>query len=303
VIDSFQLEAGTMNEELIPVQPQASKLPQAIPNSSDSVFLVTRILAIVIIPFLVVAAVLLYIWPENTDQTFAWTIKPAMTPMMLAAAYMGGIVFFIQVARARVWHTIKAGFLPVTAFAGLLGIATILHWDRFNHSHISFYTWTALYFTTPFLVILVWLFNRRQDTPRKDWNERMLPTSLRTMLGIVGVITLLVSLALFIFPQWMIAMWPWSLTPLTARVLGAMFALPGLVELGLARDPRWSAARVILQSQNFSILMILIAAARASTNFNPANPATWLFIGGLAVLLFLIIILYIYMERTKLSAG
>ena len=223
-----------------------------------------------------------------------------MTPMMLAAAYMGGIYFFIRVALARQWHTIKAGFLPVTAFASLLGVATILHWDRFNHSHISFFTWTALYFTTPFLVILVWLANRARDNHRAEAGDILLPAPARVIIGLVGAATLLVSILLFLFPQVMIQAWPWTLTPLTARVLGAMFALPGIVGLGIAFEPRWSAARIILQSQCFSILMILIAAARARGDFQPANPITWLFVGGLAGLLILLILLYAGMEMTRM---
>jgi hypothetical protein len=267
--------------------------------ADDAVLRSTFWLAIIIIPFLVVAAALLYIWPNNTDQTFAWTIKPSMTPMMLAAAYMGGIFFFARVALARQWHTIKVGFLPVTAFAGLLGIATLLHWDRFNHSHISFFTWAALYFTTPFLVIAVWLRNRSRDPRQAAPGEKLLPRGIRAGIGLVGVVTLLVSLFLFLFPQVMIGAWPWTLTPLTARVLGAMFALPGIVGLGIALEPRWSAARIILQSQSFSILMILIAAGRAWGDFNPANPVTWLFIGGLAGLLVLIVGLYWRMEAVR----
>jgi hypothetical protein len=266
----------------------------------DAVLPVTHWLALFIIPFLVVAAILLYVWPNNTAQTFAWTIKPSMTPMMLAAAYMGGIYFFIRVALARQWHTIKAGFLPVTAFASLLGIATILHWDRFNHSHISFFTWTALYFTTPFLVILVWLANRARDNHRAEAGDILLPATARVIIGLVGAATLLVSIVLFLFPQMMISAWPWTLTPLTARVLGAMFALPGIVGLGITFEPRWSAARIILQSQCFSILMILIAAVRAWGDFHPANPITWLFVGGLAGLLILLILLYAGMEITRL---
>jgi len=279
-----------------------SQQASLVGHAPDAVLPLTRWLALVIIPFLVVAAALLYIWPNNTDQTFAWAIKPSMTAMMLAAAYMGGIVFFVQVLRARSWHSIKVGFLPVTAFAGLLGIATILHWDRFNHSHISFFTWTALYFTTPFLVFGVWLRNRKFDAPKTTWNELLLPGTLRYILGAVGILTMLVSLGLFLFPQIMISAWPWTLTPLTARVLGAMFALPGMVGLGIALEPRWSAARIILQAQGFSILMILIAAARAWGNFNPSNPVTWLFLGGLAALLVLIIALYASMERKQRAA-
>jgi hypothetical protein len=267
----------------------------------DAVLPVTHWLAIIIIPFLVAAAILLYIWPNNTAQTFAWTIKPSMTAMMLAAAYMGGIYFFARVAAAHQWHTIKAGFLPVTAFASLLGIATILHWDRFNHSHISFFTWTALYFTTPFLVIAVWLVNRARDQRLAEAGDILLPVALRVMIGLVGAVTSLVGLLLFVFPQIMVQVWAWTLTPLTARVLGAMFALPGIVGIGIAFEPRWSAARIILQSQCLSIVMILIAAVRARGDFQPENPITWLFVGGLAGLLILLVLLYAGMEIARRS--
>src|SRR6266705_3596308 len=97
---------------------------------NDRILPETRWLAVLIIPFLVAAFTLLYFWPNDTDKLFAWTIKPAMTPMMLAAAYLGGIYFFARVIPAKQWHLVKLGFLPVTAFATLQGIATFLHWDR-----------------------------------------------------------------------------------------------------------------------------------------------------------------------------
>jgi hypothetical protein len=285
-----------MEQELSSSRSDASGKPTALNKADDAVLPITRWLAIFIIPFLVVAAALLYIWPGITDRTFAWTIKPAMTPMMLAAAYMGGIYFFVRVVVARKWHTIKVGFLPVIAFASFLGIATVLHWDRFNHSHISFLTWTALYFTTPFLVLAVWLLNRTHDTRQVEPDDRLLHPAPRAIIGIIGGITLLISLFLFLSPILMISVWPWTLTPLTARVVGAMFALPGIVGLGIAMEPRWSAACIILQAQAFSILMILIAAGRAWENFNPAKISTWLFIGGLTGLLFLMIWFYYWME-------
>lgn len=253
----------------------------------------TRWLAVFIIPFLVAAFILLYFWPNHTDKLFAWTIKPAMTPMMLAAAYAGGIYFFTRVALAKHWHLVKLGFLPVTAFATLLGIATILHWDRFNHSHISFFTWAALYFTTPFLVFAVWLRNRTTDPGTAEPHEVLIPQAIRLFLGVVGVMTLAVSVLLFLQPALMIHLWPWMLTPLTARVAGAMFALPGMVGLGIALEKRWSAARIILEAQACSIVMILIATVRAWSDFAQSNPSTWLFVGGLSFLLAALAALYV----------
>jgi hypothetical protein len=272
-------------------------------KKDDRILPATHWLALFIIPFLVVAAVMLYFWPNQTDKTFAWTIKPPMTPMMLAAAYMGGIYFFVRTAMARRWHMVKVGFPPVTAFATLLSIATIIHWDRFNHTHISFFTWTALYFTTPFLVFAVWLRNRRHDSGQAAPGEVILPLVLRILIGAIGETVLLVSLLFFFSPQLMISIWPWMLTPLTARVMGAMFALPGIVGLGIGMERRWSSARIILESQAFSILMILIAAARARADFNPANIITWLFVACLAGLLFLIIMLYAGMEIYRAARG
>ncbi len=266
----------------------------SLPN--DGIYRFTRVLAVFIIPFLVVAWIILYLLPQRSGELFAWPIKPSMTAMMLGAAYLGGVYFFVRVALAKHWHTIKAGFLPVTLFASLLGIATLLHWDRFTHEHISFMTWTVLYFTTPFLVFGTWWFNRRTDPHTPEAAGVLLPAGIRWLLGSVGAITLVISLLLFLQPQLMIAVWPWALTPLTARVMGAMFALPGLVGLGIASDRRWSAARVILQAQAFSIGLILIAAMISGSDFNPASAATWLFIGGLSGLLIGIIALYVMME-------
>jgi hypothetical protein len=262
----------------------------------DRILPEVRWLAVLIIPFLVVASILLYLWPNDTDKLFAWTIKPTMTPMMLAAAYLGGIYFFTRAALAKRWHLVKLGFLPVTAFAALLGVATILHWDRFNHSHIAFFTWAALYFTTPFLVLAVWLRNRTTDRGTAEPGEVIIPQVIRLFIGVVGVITLAVSLLLFLQPALMIRLWPWMLTPLTARVVGAMFALPGVVGLGIALEQRWSAARIILEAQAFSIVMILIAAARAWSDFEQSNLITWLFVGGLSFLVVALAVLYVSIE-------
>jgi hypothetical protein len=184
----------------------------------------------------------------------------------------------------------------------MLGIATILHWDKFNHSHISFYTWTVLYFTTPFLILGAWLRNRSADPGAPDANDVVISLPVRLMMGGVGGFTLLISLILFLAPQLLIDIWPWTLTPLTARVVGAMFSISGIVGLGIALDSRWSAARIILQTQVFTIAMMLIASVRAWGDFNQANPVTWIFTGGLAALLVGVTGLYFVIDRQKTAA-
>ncbi len=259
----------------------------------------TRWVAALVIPFLVVAFVILFIFPQETERLFAWKIQPSMSAMMLGAAYAGGIYFFTGVLRSKQWHKIKVGFLPVAAFASLLGIATILHWDRFNHGHISFIAWAGLYFTAPFIVLAVWIRNRSQDSGQVGTQDAIIPSLVRLFIGAIGVVTLGISLFLFLQPMIMIGLWPWTLTPLTARVMGAMFALPGVVGLGIAFDMRWSAANIILQSQSFSILLILIAAVRAWRDFDWAKLTSWMFVIGLGLMLISIIILNIVIQTQQ----
>ncbi len=101
-------------------------------------------------------------------------------------------------AEIKAMDKIKVGFLPVLSFASLLGIAIILHWDKFSHGHISFIAWAGLYFTTPFIVLTVWIRNRNQDTRRLDDHDIVIPTSVRLIIGFIGAITLIISF--FIHP-------------------------------------------------------------------------------------------------------
>ncbi|MCA1657530.1 MAG: hypothetical protein LC713_07475, partial [Actinobacteria bacterium] len=261
----------------------------------DVVLPATRALSAFIVPFLVVAFVVLYLFPSDTGRLFAWTIKPSMTPMTLGAVYLGGAYFFVMAFRASQWHTIKAGFVAVGTFASLMGVATIIHWNRFNHSHVAFWLWAGLYFTTPFLVWGVWAANRRRGS-RPGPGDVMLAPAARLVMGATGAVAVTAGLFLFLFPQRAIDVWPWHLSPLTSRVLGAIFML-GIAGLGVLRDARWTAARLMLQVQVFMLALILLAAARAHAEFDASNPMTWLLLGGFLGAMLCAAALSVVMER------
>lgn len=244
----------------------------------DRVLPVTRAVSAAIVPFLLVAFVVLFGWPDRTRQLFAWTIRPAFTPMLLGSVYLGGAYFFVRAARAVRWHTVKAGFVPVGTFATLMGVATVIHWDRFNHHHVAFWLWAALYFTTPLLVFGVWLANRRRQVP-PDVTEPRLPASVALAIGVVGVAAVGTSAWLFVTPASAIAVWPWLLTPLTCRVLGAVFSL-GVAAVGAFTERSWSAIRIMVQVEMIMLTLILVAVIRASDEFVTARPLTWLLGAG-----------------------
>jgi hypothetical protein len=215
--------------------------------------------------------------------------------MVLGSAYLGGAWFFVCAARARSWHTVKAGFVPVAVFASLMGIATIVHWNRFHHGHVAFWLWVLLYFTTPLLIVVVWLRNRRYDVPA-DPDELLLSVPAARVLAAVGVLALVVGLFLYLLPAAAMALWPWSLTPLTSRVLGAVTCL-GLAGIGALVDRRWSSARLPFQVAGVMLTAILVAGVRARAEVDPGNLLTWLLAAGFVGVTAAVAALYWRMER------
>src|SRR5690242_15365145 len=267
--------------------------------SSDRVLPPTRVLAAVIVPFLVLAFFVLVPWPTDTKRLFAWQIKPTMSPMVLGSVYLGGAYFFVRVVGASDWHTVAGGFVPVGTFATLMGVTTILHWDRFLHDHVAFWLWVALYFTTPVLVFLVFFRNQREYDSGADSSVRIGSVAAAGLV-LVGVTSMATCLFLYLFPARAVAVWPWQLTPLTARMLGAIFAL-GVAGVGAWWERRWSAMRILLQVAGFMLVLILIAAARARAEFDTSKVLTWLFLAGFVVTTVALVVLYVRMESKSSS--
>ena len=264
---------------------------------TDRVLPYTRVLAYVLIPFLVAAAFLLIVLPGGTEQHFAWTIAPPITAMLLGSAYAGGIWFFVQVAVQRRWHRVRHGFPAVLVFATLLSIATFLHWDRFHFGHISFITWVVLYVTTPVLVLVAIFLNLREDDGMPEGDDVEIPAPWRYVLALVGAAASVTGLVLFIVPSLLIDSWAWEVTPLTARIVGAVLTLPGMVNVWMLWDDRWSAFRRVFQAQLVSLAFILVALAVRFGDLAVARPSAWMFAVGIVVSAVVYVAFYVSLER------
>lgn len=263
----------------------------------DRVLPFTRVLAFVLIPFLVAAAFLLLVLPGGTEQHFAWTIQPPVTAMLLGSAYAGGIWFFVQVAVQRRWHRVRHGFPAVLVFATLLAVATFVHWDRFHFGHISFITWVALYVTTPVLVLVAIILNLREDDRMPEEDDVGIPAPWRYVLALVGAAATITGLVLFLLPTLLIDAWAWDVTPLTARIVGAVLTLPGMVNVWMLWDDRWSAFRRVFQAQLVSLACILLAMAVRWSDLHWERPSAWLFAIGIVVSAMVYAVFYLSLER------
>lgn len=265
----------------------------------DRIFHETRIIGALIPPFLIVAFIILYVFPSDTDRLFAWTIRPAMTPLMMGGGYISGSYFFVRLVMGGRWSWFTLGFLPIAAFTWFMAAATILHWEKFNHDHVSFYAWLILYLVTPIVVPILWFRNRATDPGTLAPDDVAVPAAVRTAALVVGLGLVAMALFMFLLPDTAASVWPWTLTQLTSRVIAGWFALPGVLALMYSTDGRWGSWRIVLQSQALGVALILFGALRAWGDFKQDRPMTWVFVGGLSLLLAALLGLYAAMESRR----
>lgn len=262
----------------------------------DRILPVTRWVARLIVPFLAAAFLVLYGVPDRTTEFFAWTIRPEMTPLVMGAGYGTGAYFFARVSVADEWHRVAPVFLGITTFTWFMAVATVIHWENFNHDHHVFYLWVFLYAVTPLLIPGLWAINRRTTSTPSPADQRP-PRAVRFLAGTLGVVVTIGAIAMFVAPAMVIATWPWTVSPFTTRILAGWFALFGVLNVAGVLDPRWSGARLLVQTQLLGIALGLIGIVRAWDDFDPANPLTSALIGGTAVYLGTLAAVYAFMER------
>ncbi len=238
------------------------------------------------------AGLVLFVFPLRTAEWFAWTVNPPMTAVFLGAAYWSAAGLEVTGARSASWESARLAVWPVFVFTTLTLGVTLLHLDRFHLSpengtlaQIATWAWLAIYAMVPVAMLVVsWMQIRsRRPAPTSVTAGRpVLPPALRLLMaGIAGVL-LCYGVALLAVPAYAAAWWPWTLSELTARAVGAwMVGLGWSAAQGQSSaDPR-SVRPVALTSVAFVILQALALLRCGGALAWPSAPA----IGFVTVLL------------------
>jgi hypothetical protein len=234
---------------------------------------------VLVTPILVAAGVILFVFPHHTEDLWAWPINPPLTAMAVGGGYLAGSVFFARAAWHRRWHMMAHGFPAATVLTVLLLAATLLHWDRFTHGHVSFWAWLAVYLVTPLLLPTVWYLNRRHD-PGAVVSDGLVPRSIGMLVGALGATQLVIAVAFFVHPPLAERLWPWTLSPLTARTISAFLAFIAVLLLTLSFERRWSALRLLVDSAALGLALVAVGVLRSYDDLTggPAANATFLVI-------------------------
>jgi hypothetical protein len=218
--------------------------------------------------FLVFAAgVPLFLGSTRTDRYFAWTIKSPLTAAFLGANYWAAVFLEVLAARERVWARVRVAFVPVFVFTLITLVVTLVHLDRF-HLHggafvtrLSTWLWLAIYVGVPPAMIVLGLRQLRVPGVDPERSHRF-PAFFRRAVAAQAVVLTGLGAALLIAPVSTASIWPWALTPLTGRAIGAWLFGMGLGTAQAVREDDFERARLAFVAFGVAVLLQLVALAR-----------------------------------------
>lgn len=248
-------------------------IDKAHKQGPDRVRPLTRIVALLLVPFLVAAFLILFFDNSPAGGLFARPVASPLTAAIMGAGYLAGAYFFVRVALERRWHRVAVGFPAVAVSAAVLGLVTLLYGDVLHPGDRPFQVWSVLNLTTPFLVTAVWWLNRREDDGAPDVYDLLVNDRSRLAMRLAGGAACAFALLFFLFPDFAIRVWSWPLTPLAARLVAGWLALLGAGALALSAERRWSGWRIPLQSL---IIWQMFALQACFTHQEAFHNGSWL---------------------------
>ncbi|MFH5821259.1 hypothetical protein [Georgenia sp. AZ-5] len=192
----------------------------------------TRWMLVVFTALTLLGFLALFPAPDRTDETFAWTIAPPATAAFLGVGFLSGAVLDVLVLRRGRWGDARVPLATILVFTVITLVATLVHLDRFHLAapgglaRFAAWLWLVVYVVVPVGMAAVMVAEARRTRraevpPARGPAGWPLPGWLRATLPAEGLVIGVVGALLFVAPANAERLWPWPLTPLTARAVAA----------------------------------------------------------------------------------
>lgn len=236
----------------------------------------------------------LYLAPTRTDLLFSWTVNPPMTAAFLGSGYLAAFVIELTSAREASWTRARIAVPAVLMFTTMTLIATLLHIGKFHFgsefqliTRLITYVWLVVYAVVPFVMAVLWFLQLRGGGGPDPAPRVPMPKWSRNVFLFQGVVLLAMGVALFFFPTLTKdAAWPWALSALTARAIGAWCLGNGLLFVHISRDgDYWRVGNALLALFVYGILLVVAfvrlagdQAANGARVIEPGDPVLWAYV-------------------------
>jgi hypothetical protein len=207
-----------------------------------------------------VGALSLIFFPGDTDRLFFWEINPPINAALFGALYLGGAAVVALVTYRGQWEPARF-LIPVLVSAGaLISVTTLLHLDRFTPGLRLVY-WLVIYIGAPLLALLFYVQHERSGAA--NWTAtRPVTRATRTLAVTVGAVLVVLGILALIWPEQVVAQWPWPITPLMVRIFASWFSAFGVGLLWFWIERDWERVRhiadLMIAAAGLDLLMVFI---------------------------------------------
>ncbi|MDQ3885939.1 MAG: hypothetical protein M3308_02730 [Actinomycetota bacterium] len=235
------------------------------------------------------ATILLIPLAERTADFFAWTIAVPASAAFIGLFYLTLTVMALLGLRQPWWAPARAALVPAVVFVALVLVTTLLHLDKFHLfsggllARTVAWIWFVIYVVTVPVYLFGFWWQRR--APGGD-PPRTFPLSpwVRVALGGLAVVLTLEGVALFVAPPLGESLWPWALTPLTARMIGVTLISVALLAGAIIRiDDRVTGRIPAIGVLTFGVTALAVVA-RYSGQVQWSRPSAWAYIAVMLAL-------------------
>ncbi|MBP7693680.1 MAG: hypothetical protein KA764_17280 [Anaerolineales bacterium] len=238
-----------------------------------------------------VVGVQLFVLSEHTERFFAWTIQNPLTAAFLGAAYWSSAVLEAIAARQTAWSRARPAVPAVLLFTLLTLITTLVHLDQFHlgadqalETRLLTTVWLGVYLLVP-PALLVMLIIQMRVPGAEPPLVRQLPFWLRAVVSVQSAVLVALGAVLFVTPDAATHIWPWPLTILAARAVGAWLLGLGVAAAQVMLEADWSRVRPVSAACAVFALLQGLALARYPERFSWETSLGWMYLAFLAGLL------------------
>jgi hypothetical protein len=214
----------------------------------------------------------LFLFPQTFGPLWPWALPP------LASRFMGSLLVGGAVCTALA--ALAPEPLPMAGPA-LLGIGDILIasvglLDLGQASLTSrFIDWLLAFIAMALLLWSLYIFYDHQSGRVND--RRPLTRGMRIYFAIHLAVVIPVGLTMYLVPILAQRLWPWPLSPVNVRLLGAFFVGASILSIWSLRQRYWQAIRPLVALYAVFTTLATLASFLHFSLFSPARIVTWAF--------------------------
>jgi hypothetical protein len=236
--------------------------------------------------FALLAGTLLALGADRTDERFAWTISSDLTVGFLNGMYWSATLLLVLAARAGTWTAARYGAYAAVLFMSLLLVVMLVHFDVLHTGDSRFLVsagaWGFLfsYAVLPAagLAAIVDQLRRGGEPPA---GTEPIPGWLRAVFAAQAAVAGVVGIALLVAGADADGLWPWPLTPIGARAIGAWVISIAAISALAARDGDWR--RIEIVPPVYAVIAVLQASVLVRFGGDVDwGLADWLYLAALA---------------------